>query len=302
MKNTPKAFTLIELLVVIAIIGLLMAVIMPALGKVKDSAQTLICGTNLRSYGTALQAYAMDNSDKAPFMVSWLYSQKTIDKRSVEYGDGTIPKECRWHEDTDAPDGSLWPYLSDEDVHMCPTFKRFAKRLGLDGCPNASEHSRVTRFSPYYSYSMNYFLGFDWETFITIPKDLDAGEIMFDKEISMKLSRVTRSANCFAFSEENLWPISAEEWDGGHGGKTYSSVLLNDNALWVNANKTSEGQTKAIDNIATYHKTHRSRVNDGSANLVFVDGHVEAMRGRPGREAYETYGKPYGGHDNKNIW
>ncbi len=298
MKNTPKAFTLIELLVVIAVIGLLMSVIMPALGKVKDSAQALICGTNLRSYGAALQAYSLDNNDKAPFMVSWLYSQKTIDAGVA----GAIPKECRWHEDSDEPDGSLWPYLSDEDVHLCPTFKRYANRLGLDGCPNATEHSRATTFSPNYSYSMNWFVGFDWNKYITMSpvSGKTNGEVMYENEHSLKLSRVSRSANCFAFSEENLWTVSAEEWDEGHGGKTYSSVLLNDNALWLNANK--DKLDEATDNIATYHKTHRSRVNNGSANLVFVDGHVEAMRGRPGREAYETYGKPYGGHDNVNIW
>ncbi len=43
-----KGFTLIELLVVIAIIAMLLAILMPALGKVKKLAMRLVCGTNAK--------------------------------------------------------------------------------------------------------------------------------------------------------------------------------------------------------------------------------------------------------------
>jgi prepilin-type processing-associated H-X9-DG protein len=177
---------------------------------------------------------------------------------------------------------------------MCPTFRKFSKRLGLEGCPNKAQHSRATTFSPNYSYSMNWFVGFDWWTY------LDIGNEIMNQEISMKLSKIKQTAECFAFSEENLWTIGADVWDGGRGTKTYNAVILNDNALWLNANKNKPDG--ATDNIATYHKTPGGDINAGLANLVFVDGHVETMQGRPGREAYETYGRPYPGHDKVNIW
>ncbi|AQQ72232.1 putative major pilin subunit [Limihaloglobus sulfuriphilus] len=63
VMKTKKGFTLIELLVVISIIALLMAILMPALGKVRRMAQQTVCLSNLRSQGLAFAAYATDNDD-----------------------------------------------------------------------------------------------------------------------------------------------------------------------------------------------------------------------------------------------
>lgn len=59
-----KGFTLIELLVVIAIIAMLLAILMPALNKVKKIAQRVVCGTNLKGLGTAQSVYANDYEDQ----------------------------------------------------------------------------------------------------------------------------------------------------------------------------------------------------------------------------------------------
>jgi len=61
-----KGFTLIELLVVIAIIAMLLAILMPALNKVKRLAQRLVCGTNIKGLGTAMMVYAQDFDDEYP--------------------------------------------------------------------------------------------------------------------------------------------------------------------------------------------------------------------------------------------
>lgn len=61
-----KAFTLIELLVVIAIVALLMAILLPALGRARFQAKVLAANAELRQIGMALEAYSLDNESKYP--------------------------------------------------------------------------------------------------------------------------------------------------------------------------------------------------------------------------------------------
>lgn len=61
-----RAFTLIELLVVVAIIAVLIAILLPSLGKAKENARKTICASQLKGQGTSMAVYAAQNSDQLP--------------------------------------------------------------------------------------------------------------------------------------------------------------------------------------------------------------------------------------------
>jgi len=67
-----SAFTLIEVLVTIAILGILIAIVLPALGRARDQAKLTKCACSMRTIGQTLVAYAGDNRGRLPLnSVPW---------------------------------------------------------------------------------------------------------------------------------------------------------------------------------------------------------------------------------------
>lgn len=106
MKN-KKGFTLIELLVVISIIAVLMSIMMPALGRVREQAKKTVCMTNLKQWGVIFNMYTNEYNGK--FMPGW----GSVGKTAGDNWSGSWLVALKSY------------YMEDADLLLCPGIKRY---------------------------------------------------------------------------------------------------------------------------------------------------------------------------------
>jgi len=118
----PHAFTLIELLVAIAVIGVLIAIMIPALSRAREQARRAVCLSNLRQLTAAWIAYADQNGDKLVDGNAF-HSIVSHGNRHLRI-EGWMGRAFLYPADretlmADPNKGALWPYIRDIDIYRC---------------------------------------------------------------------------------------------------------------------------------------------------------------------------------------
>jgi prepilin-type N-terminal cleavage/methylation domain-containing protein/prepilin-type processing-associated H-X9-DG protein len=207
----PSAFTLVELLVVIAIIGLLAALLMPALGQAKSQAKRVVCVSDLREIGLASHPFANDHGGKFPTAVS------TNDGGSLEFV--TAGNQIINHRF----------YFSYQ--HFRPLAGALATPKLL-ACPSDLERWPATNFSQFNNWNLSYVMG------LTADSGIPATILAADRNIASchthppnptigRLDVPFDSIGC----PSPYWPASLHKRKGnilfsdGHAEESYDAIF-----------------------------------------------------------------------------
>lgn len=263
-NETRRAFTLIELLIVIAIIAVLIAILLPALGRMREQGRQVSCASRMRQVAIAWAIYADENKD---IVVPGQPGRFADERRNLyDVGNG-LQYRPRWFALLGTIEGLhafANPSTDREDEHSTqvtnPVFL----------CPSTPTWTS-TRNHPYgYNYQ---FLGntrFRGD-------DESLGFVNFPvKQSAIYASRTVMAADCLgtaagkptAVHTENLSDGSRHPELTAEGGHGYAL----DPPRMTDTSDYADTRASAPEHRSGPHTRHL-----GKANASFCDGHVETL-------------------------
>jgi prepilin-type N-terminal cleavage/methylation domain-containing protein/prepilin-type processing-associated H-X9-DG protein len=303
-----RGFTLVELLVVIGIIALLISILLPALSKARESANTVKCASNLRSVGQGMMLYVAEN--RGAFPAAYIYEGMQM-SAGGQTPDAAINGYLHWSaflysDKTKLGNDQIFRHTNGWDMFTCPSLDRgglpptntFAENR--DSGQSNESGSVVDMQAPRLAYTVNeavcarnkFVVGFQGAkrryVYVKQAQVLKAADTILGAEMSPDWtivygqSRTNPNENvCKSHRPvHGFVPLSGDPADMAatapdpFGGRpTYRRALPGD----ISPNPQGGASiTTLLDWVGRNHgKKKSSGYDDRKTNFLYCDGHVE---------------------------